>query len=1019
MAVDLDKLIVQLSADYKQYENAMKRAVGVMNKQSREIEKRWAASSRNMNAISRGMARSIITPLAGISTVLSVREVARYADAWTVAQNKLNAASQMAGKQARSLEDLNKIADITRSGISETADLYAKLMRSTAGVAKSEMEVARATEIVNKAFKAGGAAASEQAAGILQLSQGLGSGLLQGDELRSVRENAPILAQAIADFYNVNIAGLKKLGEEGKITSEGVFRAILAAQPKIEAAFATTNATIQDGITRVNNAFTQYIGQTDSSLSASQRLVAGLTALADNFGNVADVTLKVAAIFAAGLLGRSTVRMLKDLGLAGVALTRFVSAARAATTLTGLAKAFGGLSVAAGPIGMVLGATAAGAMVIYANASSDAAEKTENLRAELESLGLYTRPVAENLKEAAQAVDDLANEERIRKIAALRAGLDALRGRGGVMASLFGDSGELGKIIREAEHGLDWFSRQFTEFGNQDSGALKQARNLAIAYREGDITAAQLLEKARAIETVDLSKAARKLVVELVDVAMLASGAETKLAALGAPIGLDEATAELQKMRDHLEWMRTSGHFDVEVINSIERIIDGFEKQDVSADDARKALEDLGKVNPDFSLVLAGVSAVISRLSDLRAEILATTGRLSLRPDGRPGGYAPDLGRFGNPYAAQEDEFKTGQWIAEQGRLNALSRERMDIEKRTAAIIKDAAKDGVNLTQAQAERLAAEQAAADARRQQEGRSGGGRGGKGRAVERYDDEILKEIEGLRAETAEIERLGFVYDRYGLSIDRARREAELLQILQNKGVPITEELRHSVRGLTDDWLAAAEANAKAKREYDDFQSAVEDYRGTMESAFVGLVTGAHSFRDALGMVIAKLAEMAASRAFATLWDGGMGRSTGGLLKAILGFSDGGPTPPGPKNRPVGIVHAGENVWSQDDIRRAGGMGVVEALRRNGGRIPGYEAGGVVGPPGMPPALPGIPKLSARGADRPRAVEINVNVEGANGDRHVIALVQQGVSEGLSQYDRTLPGRLSQINSNPRRR
>ena len=45
-------------------------------------------------------------------------------------------------------------------------------------------------------FKAGGAAASEQAAGILQLSQALGSGLLQGDELRSLRENAPLLAQA-------------------------------------------------------------------------------------------------------------------------------------------------------------------------------------------------------------------------------------------------------------------------------------------------------------------------------------------------------------------------------------------------------------------------------------------------------------------------------------------------------------------------------------------------------------------------------------------------------------------------------------------------------------------------------------------------------------------------------------------------------------------------------------------------------------------------------------------------------
>lgn len=129
----------------------------------------------------------------------------------------------------RTLSELNEIARATRSGLSETADLYAKLLRSTAGVAKSELEVAKATEIVNKAFKAGGAAASEQAAGILQLAQGLGSGMLQGDELRSVRENAPLLAQAIADYFGTTIAGLKELGSEGQLTSDKIFQAILAA----------------------------------------------------------------------------------------------------------------------------------------------------------------------------------------------------------------------------------------------------------------------------------------------------------------------------------------------------------------------------------------------------------------------------------------------------------------------------------------------------------------------------------------------------------------------------------------------------------------------------------------------------------------------------------------------------------------------------------------------------------------------------------------------------------------------
>lgn len=446
MATDLDKLIVQLSADIKGYERAMTRASGIMNRQAREIENRARRMNKSLDQIGQRAAHSFIAPLTAVGAALSVREVARYADAWTVAQNKINAASQISGMQARSLDELNKISDDTRSGISETVDLYAKLMRSTAGVAQSEMEVAKATEIVNKAFKAGGAAASEQAAGILQLSQGLGSGVLQGDELRSVRENAPILAQAIADYYKVSIAGLKKLGEEGQITSEGVFKAILAAGPKIEAAFSTTNATIQDGLTRVSNAFTQYIGQTDSSLSATQRLVAGLTALADNFENIADVTVKVAAIIAGALIGRSITGMIASLGLAGAAVTKFISAARAASTMTGLATAFGGLTAAAGPIGLVVGATAVAAIVAYSSSAQEASQRTDELQAEMQRLGLYAPKLVEANDAATASLDDLASDERLAKIRAMREELDRLRG------TAFNHGDNFSKIQNEAEN---------------------------------------------------------------------------------------------------------------------------------------------------------------------------------------------------------------------------------------------------------------------------------------------------------------------------------------------------------------------------------------------------------------------------------------------------------------------------------------------------------------------------------------------------------------------------------------
>ncbi len=394
MATDLEKLVVQLSADIKQYQRGMQDAMGVTNKQARAIEARWRQANKNLDGIGRGMAQSLIAPLAGVGAAIGTREIMSYADAWTRAGNLIAAAGQVAGRSGRSLEGVNQIAQDTRAGFSETAELYARILRSTAGVAESETEVARATEIVNKAFKAGGAGASEMAAGILQLSQGLGSGVLQGDELRSVRENAPLLAQAIADYFGTTVAGLKKLGEEGKLTSDKVFKAILSAQGNIDKAFNATSQTIEDAVTRVNNAFTQYIGQSDQGLGASARLTAGLNALADNFDRVADVTLKVASIIAAALVGRSIAGMIVKLGVATNAVTAFVAALRTAS----IATAIGGLGTAAGPLGLLIGGTVAGALALYYSRTQDATIGSKEYAAALKQVEAAAKAAAPAVK---------------------------------------------------------------------------------------------------------------------------------------------------------------------------------------------------------------------------------------------------------------------------------------------------------------------------------------------------------------------------------------------------------------------------------------------------------------------------------------------------------------------------------------------------------------------------------------------------------------------------------------------
>jgi tape measure domain-containing protein len=278
MAKDLERLLVRLEVSQRKFERQLQTASRTADKRANAIERRF----KKMNSsVSKGFSKIGSSARSSFSTVsrfaalaaasLGTREIIRYADAWTRVENQIKAAEKISGTQARTTEELVDLSNRSRSAIEETATLYARLLRVSSDVGASEMEVAQATETVAKAFKAGGAAASEQAAGVLQLSQALGSGFLQGDELRSLRENAPLISKAIATEFETTIGGLKKLGAEGELTSDKVFKAILNAQGEIQKAFAVTTPTIADGFTAFRNgmielvaAFSQGAGMSDS-----------------------------------------------------------------------------------------------------------------------------------------------------------------------------------------------------------------------------------------------------------------------------------------------------------------------------------------------------------------------------------------------------------------------------------------------------------------------------------------------------------------------------------------------------------------------------------------------------------------------------------------------------------------------------------------------------------------------------------------------------------------------------------
>ena len=157
-----------------------------------------------------------------------------------------------------------KASENSRSDLSDTTNLINRIMMSGVYGQKSGSlsSAARMAETLNKALVVGGGAAEENKRALIQLSQGLSSGLLQGDELRSIREQAPYLASVLAEglnkiddrFIGTTVGDLKELGAQGELTSDVVIRALEAMQDQVDATFADkAPRTWAQGLTSIQN----------------------------------------------------------------------------------------------------------------------------------------------------------------------------------------------------------------------------------------------------------------------------------------------------------------------------------------------------------------------------------------------------------------------------------------------------------------------------------------------------------------------------------------------------------------------------------------------------------------------------------------------------------------------------------------------------------------------------------------------------------------------------------------------
>lgn len=269
--------------------------------------------------------------LGALGVAFGVRELVNLVDTFTNLQNRLRTVTDSVGELGAVTESLFEVANRTRSSFEGTVEVFSRTALAARDLGVSQQQVIEFTESLNQAVILSGASAQEANNALIQLSQGLASGALRGDELRSVLEQLPVVADVIADSLGVTRGELRELGAQGRITSQDILRAFQEARVELEERFGETVPTIGQAFTVLRNNLVQFIGGLDQATGASSALAQAILILANNMELLGRITGAVAII-----IGTVLARRAIGAAIAGV---RTLTAVIAANPLGALAVA--------------------------------------------------------------------------------------------------------------------------------------------------------------------------------------------------------------------------------------------------------------------------------------------------------------------------------------------------------------------------------------------------------------------------------------------------------------------------------------------------------------------------------------------------------------------------------------------------------------------------------------------------------------------------------------------------------
>lgn len=357
--------------------DTINRNITVINNYNRSVARTHDALSRLQGLLTGGMFGTM-----GLS-VLKTADVMQSLDS----QIKLVTKSEEEYLAVR--EKVRVIANQNYADIEATTNLYQNSARALANLGKTQQEVLIFTNAISLAMRTGGKSALEQKSALYQLGQAMQSGVLNGDEFRSISENAPILLDLIAQKLKITRDEVREMSKEGKITAELIYDVMANATSKLEEMAKKMPITMGQGMTLVKNKYKQFVGDFLNNTSGiSGKIASTLQSVALNFDGLFKVTLAGGAVVLANIAIQANI-----LSKAFLAVNMAMSANPAVLLMSGfmaLGTAVGGFTQNLDTMAKVLTAGAVVALAKYTTTTLTASPAVTALARAVSSFNLAT-----------------------------------------------------------------------------------------------------------------------------------------------------------------------------------------------------------------------------------------------------------------------------------------------------------------------------------------------------------------------------------------------------------------------------------------------------------------------------------------------------------------------------------------------------------------------------------------------------------------------------------------------------